>query len=301
MHDPLHSLKFRPKNKSDALTSKPAKTLGRLFFLAFLISLALIDASSASAYLRSEYLGGWPGLCEGQHCYDDGTPLSEPPPDSQRRILEHQLVSPTCVTDLVYITIDYPENTGSFALDQRLEAAMKKKFAAFKAKSMELTCNDFDGCQGRCLPVGFEIKNYVHQSSEKYLSIFQVERFIGNIRRNRQIRATVTYSFANYDLTTGAPLTLKDIFPNANQSVPKFWSKVDELLKAADNCPAKRLLISGRKITGVHLTPTDLILTRGGATIALTTPKAGTCRPQALDIDVKTMIELGARPALWGR
>ncbi|MDR1655966.1 MAG: hypothetical protein LBT47_00205 [Deltaproteobacteria bacterium] len=277
------------------------RTLLVTLFLFLTLFFSLFFSESSFAYLRSDYLGGWPGLCEDGQCYDDGTPFSEPPVDSRRRILEHQLASPSCPTDLVFIYIDYPENTGSPALDRRLASAMDKRFAAAKRQALELTCNDFDGCLGQCLPVSIELRQYVHQSSPSYLSIFQVERFIGNFRRNRHIRGTVSYTFINYSLITGAPLTLKDIFLNPNRGVPQFWAKVNELLAASDNCSIDQMRVSGRRISKVHLTTNDLILNRGGATIALTAPKAGTCRSQALDIDLETMIELGARPALWRR
>jgi hypothetical protein len=251
--------------------------------------------------MRSEHLGGFPGLCEDGQCYDDGTPSSDPPPESKRRLLQHQLSSPSCPTDLVYISIQFPEGTGSPALDRKLAAAMERRFAAYKRKAMELSCNDFDGCSGHCLPVGMEIRAYVHQSSPSHLSIFEVERFIGNFRRNRHYRGTTSWTFANYSLPSGQALALKDLFPQPFSAVPKLWDKVDEVLSASGNCPASRMLVSGRRVSRQRLDPTDLLLSRGGATLALATPKAGGCRPQAVDLDVETMLEIGAAPALWGR
>jgi hypothetical protein len=178
---------------------------------------------------------------------------------------------------------------------------MAKRFAALKRKAVELSCNDFDGCLGHCLPVGMEIRSHVHQSSPDHLSIFEVERFIGNFRRDRHHRGTLAWSFANYDLATGKPLALSDIFPKPLQAAPKFWAAVEAALAASGNCPAKEMLLFGRRVSGRDLRATDLILTRGGATIALTPPKSGTCRPQAVDLDVETMIAVGASPALWGR
>lgn len=289
-----------------------AKSVGKSLFLPALLLLALsqvaiglpfipLTETKAQAYMRSAFLGGWPGLCEDGQCYDDGTPISDPPPESKRRLLQHQLASPSCPTDLVYVTVQYPENTGSPALDKRLSVAMEGKFRLFLKRAMELSCNDFDGCSGHCLPVGMEIRQYVHQSSPNHMSIFEVERFIGNFRRNRHYRGTMSFSFANYSLETGRPLILKDIFLKPVTAVPKFWAKVDDALKSSDNCPFKDLLVSGRRISGKHLEATDFILTKGGATLALTTPKAGSCRSQAIDLDVESMLEIGADPALWGR
>jgi hypothetical protein len=216
--------------------------------------------------------------------------------------LQHQLVSPSCPTDLVYVSIQYPENTGSPALDDRLAAEMGRRFSVMRRRAVELSCNDFDGCSGHCLPVGMEIRAYPHQSSPRHLSIFEVERFIGNFRRDRHHRGTVKWTFANYDLATGRPLALRDILPKANSAVPRFWAEVDSILKASGNCPVKELLVAGRRVTGQRLDPTDLILTKGGATVALSAPKAGgACRSQAVDLDVATMLEIGADPVLWGR
>jgi hypothetical protein len=131
--------------------------------------------------------------------------------------------------------------------------------------------------------------------------LFEVERFIGNFRRNRHYRGQVAWSFANYSLKTGRLLALKDLFPKAALSVPKLWAKVDEMLAASGNCPSSKLLLSGRRISGQSLGAKDLILTKGGATIALTTPQPGACKSQALDLSVETMLEIGADPVLWGR
>jgi hypothetical protein len=268
---------------------------------AWLVLAMAVGTGAASAYMRSEVLGGWPGICEDGQCYDDGTPLSDPPPESRRRLLQHQLSSPSCPTDLVYISLQYPEGTGSPALDKRLAVDMERRFAAYKRKALELTCNDFDGCLGYCLPVGMEIRHYVHQSSPGHLSIFEVERFIGNFRRNRHYRGTTSWSFANYSLATGKPLELKEIFPDPGQSVPKLWAKVDEALAASGNCPSSQMTVSGKRVSAKRLSPADLLLTRRGATVAVTAAKAGACQSQAVDLDVESMLEIGAAPSLWGR
>ncbi|MDR2367657.1 MAG: hypothetical protein LBF58_06045 [Deltaproteobacteria bacterium] len=278
------------------------KTPAPLLALAIGLALALTGPFSAAplpAYMASEYLGGFPGLCEDDHCFDDGTPTSDPPQEITRHILQHQHTSPTCPTDLIWISLEYPGNTGSPTLDARLAKSMDNLFKNYRNKAEELSCNDFEGCQGYCLPVGFEIKQYVHKPSPDYLSIFRVERFLGNFRQNRHIRGTVNYRFENYTLQTGAPLRLKDIFINPNAAVPRFWAKVAELVSGNKSCALKNLRVNGRAISGRHLEPNDLILTKGGATIALTARAPAPCRSQALDISVPDMLEIGAYPALW--
>ncbi|MDR2386168.1 MAG: hypothetical protein LBE80_01110 [Deltaproteobacteria bacterium] len=249
--------------------------------------------------MTSQFLGGFPGLCEDDQCYDNGRPLSQPPPDLTRHILQHQLTSPTCPTDLIWISLEYPGNTGSPALDANLAKAMEGTFNDHKNRADSLSCNDFEGCLGHCLPVGFEIKQYVHQSSPEYLSIFRVERFLGNFRQNRHIRGTVNYVFENYSLISGEKLRLKDIFVKPNRAVPKFWAKVSQLIAKDSGCSLRNLRLKGRSISTGHLEPGDLILTRGGATIALTAQASSPCRSQALDLSVAEMLEIGAYPALW--
>jgi hypothetical protein len=228
--------------------------------------LILFNQAPLLAFMSSKHLGGFPGQCEDDQCYDDGTPLADPPPEISRHILQHQLTSPTCSTDLIWISLEYPGNTGSAALDARLAKAMEKVFKNYRNRADNLTCNDFEGCMGHCLPVGFEIKQYVHQSGPGYLSIFRVERFIGNFRQNKHIRGTVTYSFENYTLQTGALLRLKDIFVNPITAVPLFWEKVGQQISKEGGCSLKNLKVNGRGISSRHLEPRDLILTRGGAT-----------------------------------
>lgn len=270
-------------------------TLGSL--LAILV--ALLWPPTLLAYMTSEFLGGFPGLCEDDQCYDDGAPISRPPPDLTRHILQHQLTSPTCPTDLIWISLEYPGNTGNPALDANIAKAMERTFNGHKNTADSLSCNDFEGCLGHCLPVGFETKQYVHQSAPDYLSIFRVDRFLGNFRQNRHIRGTVAYRFENYSLISGEKLRLKDIFVNPNAAVPKFWAKVSELISKDPNCSLRNMRLNGRAISSRHLEPSDLILTRGGATVALTAQASGPCRSQALDLNVNEMVEIGAYPALW--
>ncbi|MDR2354263.1 MAG: hypothetical protein LBF22_14115 [Deltaproteobacteria bacterium] len=268
--------------------------------LAALLGWAL--AHPSYAYLKSAYLGGWPGICEDGTCIDDGTPLATPFPYIRRNILEHQLRSPTCPTDLVYITLEYPQNTGSPDLDTFLATRMAQKFREARDRALDLSCNDFDGCEGHCLPVGIESHYYLHQPSKNFLSIFQVERFIGNFRRNVHIRGTVKYIFENYSLITGKPLTLKDIFVDPRKSTPAFWKKINELLERSSNCQARDLLVSNRP-AGRDLKENDFLLSEKGLTVALWTDKKkkNNCLSQALDLSYPELLELGLNPAILGR
>jgi hypothetical protein len=267
--------------------------------LTLFLFLALFSQPLA-AYMSSTYLGGFPGLCEDDQCYDNGVPINDPPPHLTRHILQHHLTSPTCATDLIWITLEYPGNTGSPDLDANLAKSMDTLFKNYKNRSDTLLCNDFAGCLGHCLPVGFEIKHYAHQSGPNYLSIFRVDRFFGNFRQDKHMRGTISYKFENYSLISGAPLRLKDIFINPNQAVPLFWAKVDELISTDKNCALKNLQISARGISRQRLDPTDLILTKGGATIVLTAKASAPCVSRALDISISDMVLIGAYPALWG-
>jgi hypothetical protein len=165
---------------------------------------------------------------------------------------------------------------------------------------MELTCNDFDGCEGHCLPVGFEIRFWPHQSSPDHLSVFEVERFHGNFRRNRHFRGTVAYRFRNYDLRTGTSLVVRDVFPRP-ASIRLFWALVDERLADDGDCPSNRLMIDGRRVGRDRLSPDDLILTAQGATVALWNRDGDGCRSRTVDLSVDDLLEIGASPALWGR
>jgi hypothetical protein len=246
-------------------------------------------------------LGGWPGVCEDDQCHDDGTPRADlAPPEAARRILQHQLRSPTCSTDLVHVTVEYPQNTGHPKLDDKLAKKAAALFASAKRQAMVLTCNDFYGCEGHCLPVGFETRYWLHQSSPNFLSVFEVERFFGNFRRNRHVRGTVAYRFYNYSLQTGDLLTVKDLFA-AKSAVPRFWEKVDQALTAAGNCPSDRLTVGGRRPSRQALNPNDLLLTRFGATLALWSRGGDGCLSQAVDLSVEELLDAGFSPALWGR
>jgi hypothetical protein len=263
------------------------------------IGLALLLSGQALGYVESAFLGGWPGVCENDACYDDGQPLSDPPATVHELVLEHQLVSPTCPTDLIYLVIKHPTNTGSPPLDQRLANEMADRFERAKKWAQSLICADFFGCDGECLPVGLEIRHHAHQSGPGYLSLFRVERLSGNRRQNSYLKGSTRHYFFNYRLADGRDLTLEDIFSQPKKSIPIFWAKVEKSLKNLGNCPLSSFSVDNRRVKPNVLSPNDLLLSRNGATVALSAKAP--CRPQAVDLAASEMIAIGANPALWGR
>ncbi|MDR2460853.1 MAG: hypothetical protein LBE38_08750 [Deltaproteobacteria bacterium] len=270
--------------------------------LGVIIVFCALSATFAQGYLKSEYIGGWPGICENGTCFDDGTPQSAQIPDIRRNILQHNLESPTCATDLIYINIEYPENTGSPDLDAMLATTMAKKFREARDMAQKISCNDFfEGCAGKCLPVGIETKHFLQKSAPFTLSLFRVDRFIGNYRKNVHVRGTVSYNFANYDLRTGKALTIDQIFPKPQESSLLFWEYIDGILAADGNCPAKELMLEPKRPAGGALTAGDLLLSSEGATIALWSNNTAKCQSRAIDIPAAKMVAFGALEDLWAR
>jgi hypothetical protein len=291
-----------PRATAGRTVTSPGKAflLSGSFMLA-MTAWALFFSPTASAWIASEWLGGWPGVCEDSSCMDDGTPVSDPPPEIRRNIMEHQLASSICSSDLVFITLEHPENTGSDVLDARLAEASAKRFREARELALKLSCNDLtlDGCGVMCLPVGIESRYYLHKSAPWTLSAFRVDRFIGNFRGGKHQRGTVDYFFENYSLVTGAELTLPDLFPQPVKAAPLFWARADEVLAARGACPSKSYLVSGPRAGGRDLKPSDILLSRHGATLALYTGRDKKCLPQALDLSKEEMVSLGASPLLW--
>ncbi|MDR1578388.1 MAG: hypothetical protein LBT86_09240 [Deltaproteobacteria bacterium] len=258
-----------------------------------------VFSGQAQGQIRSAFLGGWPGVCENDTCYDDGQPLSDPPLSIHERVLEHQLVSPTCPTDLIYIVIKYPANSGGVLLDTRVSNEMTARFEQAKKWALSLVCNDFFGCEEECLPVGLEIRHYVHQSAPGFLSLFRVERINGNQRQKARLKGTVRASFHNYRLSDGSDLSLADIFVDPKKSIPLFWDKVKKSLATKGDCPIAKYTVNKRSVKTDVLKPDDLLLSQGGATVVLDTTYP--CRPRAVDLAFPEMIDIGAKPELWGR
>ncbi|MDR1049736.1 MAG: hypothetical protein LBP95_01390 [Deltaproteobacteria bacterium] len=277
-------------------------TRALVFSALLLIILAALSQEPAGAYMTSKFLGGFPGLCEDSRCFDDGQPLADPPPDVGRVILQHQLTSPTCPTDLIYIFLEYPSNTGSEALDKAVARTMDDVFDRDQKQALNLACNDFEGCRGNCLPIGFEIKHYIQRPGPGYISFFRVDRFIGNFRPDRHAKGTVEYKFENYSLKTGQKLRPKDVFENPGKAAPLFWKKVAELVsnQGQNGCSLKNYRVSQRAISNGRLETGDFILTRGGATVALIGTAPGTCVSKALDLSIQDMLDIGAFRAIWG-
>jgi hypothetical protein len=193
--------------------------------------------------------------------------------------------------------VKYPANTGSLPLDNRLAREMAARFGAAEQWALNLVCRDFFGCDDECRPIGLEIKHHVQQSGRRYLSAFRVERFNGNYRRNAHLKGTVEYSFHNYRLKDGGDVTLEEIFRDPKKSLPLFWEQVERALSATGNCGLSRFKVNNRRINRSNLSANDILLSRGGATIALEAPSP--CRPQAVDLSSSEMIRLGASPDLW--
>jgi hypothetical protein len=265
-------------------------SLGALIgILAFFLN----SPGELSAYMDSSYLGGFPGICEDDLCRDDGAPNEEGPPHIKRTFLEHQLRSPTCPTDLVYISIEYPENTGSTDLDAILASEMGMMYDRAMRKALELSCNDIFGCEGHCLPVGFEVRHHLFVPSQRFLSLFRVERFLGNFRGKRHVRGTVKYTFQNRDLLGGKDLKGDELFKDPQASIPLLWKEVDRILLANGNCPSQKLAVNGR-VGGKGLKTGDFLLSSRGMTLALLPTKAKSCSPVAVDIPKEKLLELGS-------
>jgi hypothetical protein len=176
---------------------------------------------------------------------------------------------------------------------------MSARFDQALKWAASLACADFFGCGGECLPVGLEIKHHLHQSGPGYLSAFRVERLNGNYRQGSRLKGSARYSFHNYRLSDGADLPIEEIFPDPKKSAPLFWAKVAKSLKTVGNCDLSAFKVNGRRVKAEAILPNDLLLSRGGATVAL--EAQAPCRPQAVDLAASEMIGLGANPALWGR
>jgi hypothetical protein len=279
----------------------PGRTLSLALSLLLPLGLLLFGPGELYSYLKSDYIGGFPGICEDGVCMDNGIPTSFPPPDIRRNILEHQLKSPVCPTDLIYITLEYPENTGSPELDAYLSTAMARKFKEARDRALSMSCNDFlDGCAGGCYPVGIESRYYLHKSAPWTLSIFQVEKFIGNFRKNSHARGTVEYQFLNFNLKTGKQLLLREIFPDPKKSVPLFWKYLNNVLKEKGApCAAQSLSLASKRLGGGELKPEDILLSKNGATIALFTQNPSKCQSEVVDIPRQDLIGMGAEPDLW--
>jgi hypothetical protein len=273
-----------------------------LFFFLPLILCAGPLGHKAFAAPISQYLGAFPGTCQAGSCPQGEEPASLPPPSLSIARLSHELSSPACLTDRIYIHQEYPTETGSLALDALFESDAKKAFEDAKAKALRMSCNDFlGGCEGYCLPIAFETRLYFQQSSPSYLSVFRVDRFTGNIRKGKSMGSTVDYSFRNYDLATGRELAAAELFPDPKASLPQFWFHVSSVLERREgSCPLGRLRLNGRAPRGA-LRDRDYLLSSQGLTILLQgdgRPKG--CQPQAVDVPKDALLGMGADPKVFG-
>jgi hypothetical protein len=251
---------------------------------------------------RSEFWGEFPEPCKQESC-DGGEPESEPPAGLTLGRLTHELSSPACLTDRIFIHHEYPQDTGSEYLDALWGSQALKGFEAAKAKALGMSCNDFlSGCEGQCLPIGFEIRLYFQSSAPGFLSILEAERFTGNTRRGRTLNSTVRFRFSNYELATGRDLSPGELFPGKGFSPKPLWGAAEAILERREGaCPLARLAVQGRP-AGRDLKRGDFLLSPKGLTILLTPARANGkgCQATALDIPKETVLGLGADPRIFG-
>jgi hypothetical protein len=264
-------------------------------------ALLAFACGSAHAALHSEYIGAFPEACLPEICTSTDEPQSQPPPGLNLIQLNHELSSQTCGTDKIFIVYEYPENTGNTSLDSTLKNAIFQKFEAAKKNALKMSCEDeFIGCDSQCLPVSFEVKLWFFQSSSTHLSVFEADRFTGNLRQGRHLNSSIKYHFSNYDLSSGRELSLGDVLPEPERQGPLFWKAVEESLKSRpDSCTLDKYLVDGRP-AGKDLRKNDFLLSRNGLTLVLSNARPGQgCYSYAIDIPKGELIMLGANPHVW--
>lgn len=270
----------------------------------------LLSCSSVSMALAGDsvFLEKAPGLITEE---GNRLPLPALMPQMVSKTISHDEASPDCANNILKISIYYPKGTGNAAIDQEIEKAVTD---AFNSQINEIKTDGF--CDKEfCGTVSCEEwpvnRSFaVYAPSTGYISVlFNEVSFTGGAHGNS------VFEVMNFDLKTGKRVTLADLFPDAEKSVPLYWDYVYgawcsengykfplHYQPAEGDCMAEDP-DNPRNYEGVK-TIDDLgrlVFTNKGATIVLGPYESGSYATgeRYLDIPKDELLKMGASAKIW--
>jgi len=244
---------------------------------------------------------------------DDGNrfPLNWPTLTAKR--LQRQLTSPSCSANYQNFVFFYPQGFGNAALDGEIERAVTDSFSqAVEERRQNGFCGQTDcgsdSCRGWNLTRTFE----VHRPSANYVSILYTD-----YSDTGGVQPGTAYEAANYDLSTGQPMSLLGLFAQPQESAPKYWEMVYKRwcenasvkfplhYQNPEPCGAPDSLTNPNTYSWAS-TLSDLgrlIFTPQGACLVIGPDESGPriYRTVVMDFDKTELIAVGASPSVWGQ
>jgi hypothetical protein len=229
------------------------------------------------------------------------------------RHLGHRAIGPECPQNVFKLDFFYPQGFGRPKIDEAVAAAVTAEFKERLPEGRDEFFCDREYCGSASCGLWPVEKTFaVHTPSPGFISIlFTEESYTGGAHGN------LDFNVMNFNLENDRPMTLADLFPQPEKSVPAYWGQVySEWCRTRGvNFPLHfKTDTEGKCRPGEVLKPPDefqeagnledlgrLIFTAQGVTLLLGPYESGSYASgsQALDLPKEMLLEIGANPALW--
>lgn len=227
--------------------------------------------------------------------------------------LERRLTAPDCpgnYQDFVYF---YPQGFGNVVLDGEIERQVTERFNRDLDERRQGGFCDQSVCGGAsCKDWGSSRVFEVHRPSANYVSILYTD-----FSDTGGAHPSTTYEGATYSLQTGQPMSLLELFPQSQQSVPKYWQMVykqwcDNVgykfplhYQNSEPCGQPDSLSNPNTFTwaGSLADLGRLVFSPHGASLVLGPYESGSnaSGTVVMDFTQDEMIAVGAAPSVWGQ
>lgn len=243
----------------------------------------------------------------------DGNRLPSNWPGLSAKKLERRLIAPKCPTNYQNFFSFYPQGLGNILLDGQIERQATERFnRELEERRQGGFCDQTTCGSASCGFWGSTRTFEVHRPSANYVSVLFTDfSDTGGAHPNTSYEGT-TYSFL-----TGLPMNLMELFPQPQQSVPKYWEMVYK--QWCDNVGTKfPLHYQNPEPCGQPDTLANpntfrwasdlsdlgrLIFTPHGVSLVLGPYESGSYASGTvvLDFTREEMLAIGAAPSVWGR
>ena len=270
------------------------------FISLFFIALTIWAAGPAGAQGESVYLELAPS-----------NRLSSKLPDLTVRHLSHRAAGPECPRNVLNLDFFYPQGFGRPGIDEAVAGAITSEFEERRDEGRDQFFCGRELCgSASCGLWAMEKTFAVYNSSPRFVSVlFTEESYTGGAHGN------LDFSVLNFDLENDRPMTLTDLFPSPEKSLPAYWGHVYAEwcrnrgvnfplhFKTEEKCQPEESLQTPDEFqeAGQLEDLGRLIFTSLGATLLLGPYESGSYASgsQALDLPKEMLMEIGANPAIW--
>lgn len=227
--------------------------------------------------------------------------------------IQRQLTDSICKSNYQDFVYYYPQGLGSILLDAEIERLVSQKLNRdVEERRKGGFCNQ-DLCgSASCGAWGTSRIFEIHRPSANYVSIL-----FSDYSETGGAHPSTSYDGVTYNLATGQPMTLMELFPHPQQSVPKYWEMIYQ--RWCENAGYKFPLHyrksepcgqpdnqSNPNTFAWASTLTDLgrlVFTPYGASMVLGPYESGSnaSGTVVMDFSRTEMLAIGASPAVWGQ